>query len=120
MVGLRNCQIYVGAVSGATHITDCTDCVINVACHQLRIHQTYRCQFYVFVATQPIIENVSELGFAPYRFNYPNISSHFEKCNFKGVNQFDQVQDFKWLRKDHSPNWYIVSNQNYIPLKEVS
>mmetsp|Transcript_30346 Transcript_30346/g.29994 ORF Transcript_30346/g.29994 Transcript_30346/m.29994 type:complete len:298 (+) Transcript_30346:1-894(+) len=95
MVGLKHCHVFVGAVSGAAHITDCTDCVINVACHQLRIHQTYRCQFYVFVATGPIVENVSELGFGPYRFKYPNMEEHFESCGFKGENQYDQVQDFK-------------------------
>lgn len=95
LVGLENCQIYIGAVSGAAHITDCTNCIINVACHQLRIHQTYKTQFYVFTATSPIVENVSELGFGEYRFKYAQMATDFENCGLTGTNQYDQVQDFK-------------------------
>jgi len=28
--------------------------------------------------------------------------------NEAGTNQWDQVDDFKWLKADHSPNWSVL------------
>ena len=33
------------------------------------------------------------------------------------VNQWDQVDDFKWLKAEHSPNWSILADEQR--LKEV-
>jgi tubulin-specific chaperone C len=30
-------------------------------------------------------------------------------------NQWDQVDDFKWLKADHSPNWSLLPEQDRIP-----
>ncbi len=32
-----------------------------------------------------------------------------------GPNQWDQVDDFKWLNVDHSPNWSILPGAERIP-----
>jgi len=31
-----------------------------------------------------------------------------------GPNQWDQVDDFKWLKADHSPNWDVLPEQERI------
>lgn len=31
------------------------------------------------------------------------------------VNQWDQVDDFKWLRNEPSPNWSVLPAENIIP-----
>ena len=30
-------------------------------------------------------------------------------------NQWDQVDDFKWLKADHSPNWSVLPETERIP-----
>ncbi len=30
-------------------------------------------------------------------------------------NQWDQVDDFKWLKMDHSPNWSILPEEERLP-----
>lgn len=29
-------------------------------------------------------------------------------------NLYDQVDDFKWLKAEHSPNWSVLDKDNYI------
>lgn len=119
ILSLRNCRVYCGPVAGAAHITDCFNCVINVASHQLRIHESTQCQFYVHASTNPIVEKVSEVGFAPYAFEYPDIKDHFRDCGLESPNTWNQVQDFKWLKKEPSPNWYVIQETSRLPLKSL-
>lgn len=104
---LQSCKVYVGAVAGATHITDCTDSSISVAAHQLRIHTSHNCQFYVFAGTGPIVESVSASGFAPYNFTYPDREAQLIEAGLT-ENQWNDVQDFKWLKQEKSPNWHVI------------
>jgi hypothetical protein len=110
---LQDCKVYVGAVAGATHITECNDCSVSVAAHQLRIHTSHNCQFYVFTATGPIVESVSQAGFAPYNFAYAGVSSQLEDAGLTENRWFD-VQDFKWLKQEKSPNWYEVAEADRV------
>ena len=119
ILGLRNCRVYVGPVSGAAHITDCENCIISIASHQLRIHQSYHCEFYVHTTTLPIVESVKDVGFAPYNFRYKDIDEHFESAGLNSKNNWDQVKDFKWLKKEPSPNWQIILEENRREVKTV-
>jgi hypothetical protein len=58
MLNLKNCFLYVGDVAGAAHIMECDNCEIYVAAHQIRIHQSSETDFYIVVATHPIVESV--------------------------------------------------------------
>lgn len=31
------------------------------------------------------------------------------------TNQWDQVDDFKWLKSEHSPNWCVLPEEKRIP-----
>mmetsp|Transcript_1182 Transcript_1182/g.2878 ORF Transcript_1182/g.2878 Transcript_1182/m.2878 type:complete len:315 (+) Transcript_1182:12-956(+) len=104
---LTACKVYVGVVEGAAHITDCVDSSISVAAHQLRIHTSHNCQFYVFTGTGPIVESVSNAGFAPYNFTYDGAEAHLAEAGLVD-NKWDDVQDFKWLKKEKSPNWSVI------------
>lgn len=108
MLGLEKCKVYIGAVAGASHITDCRDCEIYVASHQIRIHQSFDTDFYVFVATNPIVESVARVRFSPFLFKYEGLEGHMKDCGLMGRNLWDQVQDFKWLKQEKSPNWGTI------------
>lgn len=108
MFGLEGCKVYIGAVAGASHITECRNCEIYVASHQIRIHQSIDTDFYIFVATNPIVESVNRVRFSPFLFRYDGIDTHMKDCKLDGRNFWDQVQDFKWLKQEKSPNWGVL------------
>ena len=108
MLGLERCKVFIGAVAGASHITNCSHCEIYVASHQIRIHQSLDTDFYVFVATNPIVESVARVRFSPFLLRYQGLEAHMKDCGLDGKNLWDQVQDFKWLKQEKSPNWGII------------
>lgn len=108
ILNLQNCEVFIGPVSGAAHITECVNCVIHVAAHQIRIHQSSNTDFYIFVSTNPIVENVQNVRFAPYNVKYKGIEEHMHLNLLQGENNWDQVQDFKWLKQEKSPNWDVI------------
>jgi tubulin-specific chaperone C len=112
---LSNCEVYIGPVGGAAHITECTNCIIHVMAHQIRIHQSQNTDFYIYVASNPIVENVSNVRFAPYMLTYKNIQQHVQSVGLGDCNLWDQVQDFKWLKQIKSPNWSILEESLRVP-----
>jgi hypothetical protein len=108
MLRLTRCRIYIGPVSGAAHISECKDTSISVACHQLRIHTSINCKFYVHCPTNPIVESVSQAYFAPYNFKYDELPAHLTVASLDSDNRWSNVQDFKWLKQTKSPNWDVL------------
>ncbi|SPO04428.1 related to tubulin folding cofactor C [Cephalotrichum gorgonifer] len=103
---MRRCIVVTGDVEGAVHITGVRDAVVVVVSRQVRIHECERVDFYLHCSSHPIIEDCSEVRFAPNPECYtPPWSSTHE-------NQWDQVDDFKWLKADHSPNWSVLPEED--------
>jgi len=76
---------------------------------QLRVHETRGSQIYLHVTSKPIIEDCSELGFAPYINTEPEVLAQFGEAGLDvTANFWDQVEDFKWLKQTKSPNWEIL------------
>ncbi|KAI0154535.1 tubulin binding cofactor C-domain-containing protein [Xylariaceae sp. FL1272] len=91
-----------GAVSGAVHVTGLTNCVVVVKARQVRIHECKDVRIYLWCASHPIIEDCEGVGFAPLPVFYADDTSPSE------MNQWDKVDDFKWLKAEASPNWRVV------------
>lgn len=115
---IKGCQLYLGPVQGSLLIEDCVDCVIHIASRQIRIHDAHECQFFLHVISNPIIEHSSGVGFAPYGITYDALEDQM-KCagllvpaqgdgSQQYKNLWSNVDDFNWLRQQHSPNWYEV------------
>lgn len=106
---LRNCHIRCGPVASSVFVEECESCTFLVACHQLRIHDSHKCEFQVHVQTRSIIEDSKELLFSKYDFAYDGdeqdwCASHLDRT----VNNWDKVDDFNWLVADKpSPNWKL-------------
>lgn len=91
--------IICGHVSGAAHLTNITNSVIVVASRQFRMHESKACDVYLHAAGRPIIEDCTGVQFAPL----PEI--YLKEADREVKNQWQEVDDFKWLRAEQSPNW---------------
>lgn len=103
---LEQCVVYSGPVAGSILLHDCSDCEFHVITRQLRVHDTLRTNFYLSIASNPIIEDCKDLGFAEYRITYEDLPQQKENAemNFQ-TEMWKQVNDFKWHRTQPSPNW---------------
>ncbi|CAK7272514.1 hypothetical protein SEPCBS57363_005169 [Sporothrix epigloea] len=106
---LRNIErslILAGHVQGAVHITGLKNCIVVVAARQVRVHECDRVDVYLRCGSRPIIEDCRQMRFAPLpsAFADEGAGQGAEGSN----DQWDQVDDFKWLRSDASPNWSVL------------
>ncbi|XP_037500695.1 tubulin-specific chaperone C isoform X1 [Rhipicephalus sanguineus] len=89
---LRNCHIRCGPVASSVFVEECESCTFLVACHQLRVHDSHKCEFRVHVQTRSIIEDSKELLFGKYDFAYDGdeqdwCASHLDRT----VNNWNKV-----------------------------
>nr|XP_012628639.1 tubulin-specific chaperone C [Microcebus murinus] len=109
----RSCKLLCGPVSTSVFLEDCSDCVLAVACQQLRIHSTRDTRIFLQVISRAIVEDCSGIQFAPYTWTYPGIDKDFEGSGLdRSKNNWNDVDDFNWLARDvASPNWSILPEE---------
>ncbi|KAJ2518991.1 hypothetical protein GGI11_002703 [Coemansia sp. RSA 2049] len=109
---LNNSIIVCGPFAGSATVRDSVNCILVLAVRQMRLENSSSIDVYLHCSSRPIIEKSSGIRFAPY----PPASSmsHQHSSLSAGVsellalpNMFDAVDDFNWLRRQHSPNWSI-------------
>ena len=107
VTNVKRCHIYGGPVAGSMLLEGCEDCTFWLASRQIRLHHAERCTFHLRVMSNPIIEDCKALTFAPYNIMYEGLPDMLVKAGlgttFKDM--WSRVQDFKWHRAQHSPNW---------------
>jgi hypothetical protein len=112
---LENCKVYVGAVAGSVHLQHCKDCTFMIASRQIRIHDSYDCDYYLHVASNPIFEDCARLRFGPYNLYYPEQAAQMAAAGLAHLeNQWKKVDDFKWHRAQHSPNWAALKEEEMV------
>jgi hypothetical protein len=67
---LTNCKILAGPTKSTVFIDNCTNCTIELNCHQLRIHNTDNTRFGVFTSSKGIIEDTKNVLFKRYNYKY--------------------------------------------------
>ena len=94
-------------MQSSVFLDDCSDCVFVVSSQQVRVHNAIRCDFYLFVRSNPIIEDSSALRFAPYRQYHRELDGerNVPKDDDEKENRWRLVEDFNWRRSGPSPNW---------------
>ena len=76
---------------------------------QLRVHRTTRSTVCVHVTSSGIIEDCSDMQFAPYNFSYEGIEELCKEALLSEVNNWDKIEDFNWLSSSApSPNWNVL------------
>jgi len=107
--GLKRCTVFAVPVAGSVYVTECEDCTFYLGSRQLRMHTSSGVDFYVHTSSHPIIEHCKALRFAPYPQLPPRLDGAFAAASLKPEqNQWELVDDFDWLKADHSPNWAVL------------
>ena len=118
---IRDSLVICGQVAGAIHITGVENSVIVTACRQFRMHGSKNTDVYLHCSSRPIIEDCGQIRFAPlpeaYVRSFPSVlpspSGSLTRAQSTSqiastANQWDQIDDFKWLQSEPSPNYSIL------------
>ncbi|KAL8941659.1 MAG: hypothetical protein Q9216_002122 [Gyalolechia sp. 2 TL-2023] len=122
---VQSSVLLAGPINGATFVTGMIASVLVVACRQLRMHRCRDCVVYLRCSSRPIIEDCSNIQFAPFPEELvckrlfslpfdtkasltPNLLKDMAPLDGTISDQWDQVHDFNWLKAGHSPNWTIL------------
>ncbi|XP_054264907.1 tubulin-specific chaperone C-like isoform X1 [Macrosteles quadrilineatus] len=110
------CTILSGPASTSVFVENCQECVFVIACQQLRIHSTTKSKFYIHVTSRAIIEDSTNVEFAPYNLTYEEITKDFEVSGLNvSQNNWNLIDDFNWLASDAaSPNWRVIKEEERI------
>ncbi|ODA75915.1 hypothetical protein RJ55_08556 [Drechmeria coniospora] len=105
---IRGSLIVAGRVNGPVHMTAIADSIVVVVARQVRIHECRNVHLYLHCSSHPIIEDCTGMRFAPLPAPYMTESEGNTE------NQWDQVDDFKWLKAGHSPNWTVLPDEEVL------
>ncbi|EXJ94742.1 hypothetical protein A1O1_03139 [Capronia coronata CBS 617.96] len=107
-----------GSVSGPAHMTKVKNSILVINCRQLRMHECENVDVYLYCTSRPIIEDCKNIRFA----ELPKLHSELMSSAQTGTpapdtapNQWNQVDDFKWLKAEPSPNWSILPTEASVP-----
>ena len=106
MRNLVECEIKATDIDGSAYVENMSDTIAFIGSRQLRIHDATKCQFYCRVASGPIIERCQAVEFAPL------LSS--ENDGKEDDNLWNKVEDFGWIKQEHSPNWSVIEEQDRV------
>ncbi|KAG0279709.1 hypothetical protein BGZ95_000438 [Linnemannia exigua] len=110
---LKRCVLVIPPVSGSILLHECEGCTLIGACHQSRMHTSTNMDIYLHVTSEPIIEDCTDMRFAPYPYEEVLPHQLFTLFIAAGLrpdkNLFDRVKDFNWLRPQLSPNWRLLA-----------
>ncbi|KAK2745228.1 hypothetical protein FQN55_006354 [Onygenales sp. PD_40] len=133
--GVTESLLVCGQVNGPAHITGVKQSVIVVTCHQFRMHDCVDVDVYLSCSSKPIIEDCSNIRFGKIPDAFVGLYSHFTSLFFPEMveeliyisikaqdpscrnrtNLWDQVEDFKWIKAEQSPNWKLMDESDAIP-----
>eukprot|EP00800_Vazella_pourtalesii_P002622 TRINITY_DN1256_c0_g1_i1.p1 TRINITY_DN1256_c0_g1~~TRINITY_DN1256_c0_g1_i1.p1 ORF type:complete len:356 (+),score=56.95 TRINITY_DN1256_c0_g1_i1:54-1070(+) len=113
---ITNSKVSFGPVKTSIMIHDSVNTVFSMACQQLRIHTSSKCDFYIHVTSRAIIEDCKQLRFAPFTNNYPTFQEDFTQSGLdESSNNWAIVNDFNWLSiNEVSPNWCILQEDQRV------
>lgn len=110
---LSNCKIYCGPVSTSIFAENCHNCLLVIACQQLRLHSSQNVHIYLHVTSRAIMEDCTNIFIAPYNWSYNGIKNDFQASKLDTQNNWKCIDDFNWLNTEkHSPNWHEISEED--------
>lgn len=108
--GVQESLLICGQVNGPAHITGVERSVIVVSCRQFRMHNCSNVDVYLSCSSNPIIEDCSNIRFGripkAYALNHDR-PDHEDR--------WSQVEDFKWIKPEPSPNWSLLDHNDAVP-----
>lgn len=111
---IKNSIILSGPVKTSTFIEQSSNSTFQIACQQLRIHDSHLSTFYLYISSRTIMEDSSDISISSYNWNYDFKEEDFNLCSFGSQNNWLEVDDFNWLAQDsHSPNWTLLEKEKW-------
>lgn len=79
------------------------------------MHQCENVDVYLYCSSEPIIEFCGGVKVAPLPglFTGVGVAGEGEDGEVR-VNRWNQVQDFQWIKAEHSPNWYEIPERERV------
>lgn len=105
---IKDSLIVCGQVAGAIHITNVENSVLVVSCRQFRMHGSKNVDVYLHSSGRPIIEDCHNVRFAPLPETF--VTAEISQA----ANQWDQIDDFKWLKVEPSPNFSVLAESQRV------
>lgn len=99
-----------GQVNGPAHITGMDHSVIVVSCRQFRMHNCKDVDVYLSCSSNPIIEDCSNIRFTRIPRAYA-----LDHDRLDHEDRWSQVEDFKWIKPEPSPNWSLLDASDAVP-----
>ncbi|KGO48370.1 Tubulin binding cofactor C [Penicillium expansum] len=108
--GINESLLICGQVNGPAHITGIERSVIVVSCRQFRMHNCSDVDVYLSCSSNPIIEDCSNIRFG----RIPKAYALDHDCP-DHEDRWSQVEDFKWIKPEPSPNWSLLDPNDAVP-----
>ena len=110
-VASMSCSLLLAPdIKGPAHMTGLSGSTVVLSCQQFRMHNSHDMDVYLHCSSRPIVEDCSNIRFG----SLPDLfAANSETMNTR-KNMFDQVDDFKWLRAEPSPNWRLMKEHERI------
>lgn len=106
---LQNCIIIAAPVKGSIFVQHCSNIIVHSASRQLRIHDTTGSTFFIYTQSRPTIESCNDMLFGPYQVSHAKMEEWMRQCDYAlEKNEWEDVQDFHWLKATESPHWRKV------------
>ncbi|CAG7918453.1 unnamed protein product [Penicillium olsonii] len=127
--GVKSSLLVCGQVNGPAHVTGVERSVMVVSCRQFRMHNCSNVDVYLSCSSNPIIEDCSNIRFSripkAYVSNFLAICSCRQHSRFSSQalrhdrpdheDRWSQVEDFKWIKTEPSPNWSLLDPNDAVP-----
>ncbi|KAL2008931.1 hypothetical protein VTN00DRAFT_7125 [Thermoascus crustaceus] len=108
--GVKESLLICGQVNGPAHITGVEHSVIVVSCHQFRMHNCADVDVYLSCSSNPIIEDCTNIRFGKIPKAYALDQNQPDEAD-----HWNQVEDFKWIKAEPSPNWSLLNQNDAVP-----
>ena len=120
---VKGSLLICGTIAGSAHITGVAATTMVIIARQLRLHNCKNMVIYLHCSSRPIIEDCQEMRFASLPIIFVSLSLRWMICvtiadeqGYQGTDDskkqpdlWNQVDDFKWLRPEPSPNWSVLT-----------
>ncbi|KAJ5930271.1 Tubulin binding cofactor C [Penicillium verhagenii] len=107
---IKQSLLICNQVNGPAHITGVENSVIVVSCRQFRMHHCKNVDVYLSCSSNPIIEDCSDI-----RFGRTPKAHALDHDRPDHQDHWSQVEDFKWIKPEPSPNWSLLDPSDAIP-----
>ncbi|KAL5359745.1 tubulin binding cofactor C-domain-containing protein [Aspergillus floccosus] len=108
--GVKESLLVCGQIDGPAHITGVEHSIIVVTCRQFRMHNCADVDVYLSSSSNPIIEDCTNIRFG----RIPRVYALDHDCP-DSQDRWNQVEDFKWIKPEPSPNWSLISQEDAVP-----